>query len=89
MTKDCTDGDCVGCLEINPVEYGYISSPVLNTKGADVVYLRSREKKPGLEKNKFWTQPLRLYGGRRLTRYQDFRIFEFKHLNVFKPCFRF
>ena len=37
---------CGGGLEINPVGYGFISSPVLNTKGADVAYLRSRYEKP-------------------------------------------
>ena len=34
------------CLEINPVEYGYISSSCTQHQGAELAYLRSREKKP-------------------------------------------
>ena len=72
-----------GCLlsRDNPVECGYISSSCTQHQGGRCICGVER-RNLGAEKAELSTQPLRLYGRRRLTRYQDYRIFAFKHLTV-------
>ena len=48
----------------------------------NVAYLRSREEKPKCREGWVSNPSLTLCGRRGLTRYQDYRIFTFKHLTV-------